>query len=187
MMAADFNGDGALDMALADFGNAEVSVFVNSPIAAFAPRQLNFANQGIGTTSPEQSVTLTNAGAARLAITSIAPSSDFAETTDCGSRLSIGSACTVKVIFAPTADGVRNGMLSFTDNGSVVPQALVLSGTGTGAGFLISVASGSSASQTVTAGQTASYSINFTPEGGFNGTITVACSGVPTGANCTAT
>ncbi len=75
MLAADFNGDGALDMALADFGNAEVSVFVNRPIAAFAPRALNFANQGIDTTSPEQSVTLTNAGAARLAITSIAPRS----------------------------------------------------------------------------------------------------------------
>ncbi len=187
MLAADFNGDGALDMALADFGNAEVSVFVNRPIAAFAPRALNFANQGIDTTSPEQSVTLTNAGAARLAITSIAPSGDFAEINDCGSRLSIGSACTVKVTFAPTADGVRSGMLSFTDNGSVVPQALVLSGTGTGTGFLISVASGSSASQTVTAGQTASYSLVFTPQGGFNGTVTLTCSGAPTGANCTTT
>ena len=187
MMAADFNGDGALDMALADFGNAEVSVFVNSPIAAFAPRQLNFANQGIGTTSPEQSVTLTNAGAAQLAITSIAGSGDFAETSDCGSTLSIEKACTVMVTFAPTADGVRSGMLSFTDNGSVVPHALVLSGTGTGAGFLISVASGSSASQTVTVGQTASYSLVFTPQGGFNGTVTLTCSGAPTGANCTTT
>jgi FG-GAP-like repeat/Abnormal spindle-like microcephaly-assoc'd, ASPM-SPD-2-Hydin len=188
MLAADFNGDGALDMALADFGNAEVSVFVNRPIAAFAPRALNFANQGIGTTSPEQSVTLTNAGAAPLAITSIAPSGDFEETNDCGSRISIGSACTVNVTFAPTAAGGRSGMLSFTDNGSVVPQALVLSGTGTvAAGFLISVASGSSPSRTVAAGQTASYSLAFTPQGGFNGTITLACSGVPTGATCTVT
>ncbi len=93
----------------------------------------------------------------------------------------------MKVTFAPTADGVRSGMLSFTDNGSVVPQALVLSGTGTGTGFLISVASGSSASQTVTAGQTASYSLVFTPQGGFNGTVTLTCSGAPTGANCTTT
>jgi len=187
MVAADFNGDGALDMALADFGASEVSVFVNQPVAAFAPRALKFANQGIDTTSPQQSVTLTNGGAAPLAITSIATSGDFAETNDCGSRLSIGSACTVKVTFAPTGDGVRSGMLSFTDNGSVVPQALALSGTGTGAGFLISVASGSSASQTVTAGQTASYSLVFTPAGGFSGTITLTCSGAPTGANCMTT
>jgi len=187
IVAADFNGDGGLDMALADFGASEVSVFVNQPVAAFAPRALKFANQGIGTTSPEQSVTLSNAGAAPLAITSIAASGDFAETNDCGSSLSIGKACNVNVTFAPTADGVRSGMLSFTDNASVVPQALVLSGTGTSAGFLISAAPGSSASQTVTAGQTASYSLVLTPEGGFNGTITLACSGAPTGANCTAT
>jgi hypothetical protein len=65
-------------------------------------------------------------------------------------------------------------MLSFTDNASVVPQVLILSGTGTGAGFVISVAPGSSASQTVTAGQTASYSLVVTPIGGFNGTIALA-------------
>jgi len=187
MLAADFNGDGALDMALADLGPSEVSVFVNQPVAAFAPRALRFANQGIDTTSPEQSVTLTNGGAAPLTITSIAASGDFAETNDCGSSLSIEKTCTVDVTFAPTADGVRSGMLSFTDNASVVPQALILSGTGTGAGFVISVAPGSSASQTVTVGQTASYSLLFTPEGGFGGTITLTCSGAPTGANCMAT
>lgn len=137
MVAADFNGDGALDMALADFGAGEVSVFVNRPVAAFAPRALKFANQGIDTTSPEQSVTLSNAGAAPLAITSIAASGDFGETDDCGSSLSIGKSCTVNVTFSPTAVGVRTGMLSFTDDGSVVPQALVLSGTGTDAGVLI--------------------------------------------------
>lgn len=187
MVAADFNGDGALDMALADFGAGEVSVFVNPPVPAFAPRALKFANQGIDTTSPAQSVTLSNAGAAPLAITSIAASGDFAEANDCGLSVSIGKTCTVDVTFAPTADGVRTGMLSFTDNASVVPQALALSGTGTGAGFLIGVGPGSSASQTVTAGQTASYSLALTPEGGFNGTITLTCSGAPAGANCTAT
>jgi hypothetical protein len=187
MVAADFNGDGALDMALADYGAGEVSVFVNQPVAAFAPRALKFANQGIDTASPEQSVTLSNAGAAPLGITSIAASGDFGETDDCGASLSIGKSCIVNVTFSPTADGVRTGMLSFTDNGSVVPQALVPSGTGTGAGFLIGVAPGSSPSQTVTAGQMASYSLVFTPEGGFNGTVTLACSGAPNGANCTAT
>ena len=187
MLAADFNGDGALDMALADFGAAEVSVFVNQPVAAFAPRALKFASQAPDSTSSEQSVALTNAGAAPLAVTSIATSGDFAETNDCGPSLSIGNACAVSVTFSPTADGVRGGMLSFTDNASVVPQTLILSGTGTGAGFVIGVAPGSSASQTVTAGQMASYSLVFTPIGGFNGTVTLACSAAPTRADCTAT
>jgi hypothetical protein len=187
MLAADFNGDGALDMALADFGNGEVSVFVNRPVAAFTPRALKFASQGIDTTSPEQSLTLNNAGAAPLAITGIGVSGDFAQTNDCGSSLGIGKACTVKVTFAPTTDGIRNGMLTVTDNASVVPQMLTLSGTGTGAGFQISVAPGSSASQTVTAGQVASYSLVFTPVGGFNGTLALTCSGAPTAATCTET
>lgn len=131
MLAADFNGDSALDMALADFGDGGVSVFLNQPVAAFTPRALKFANQGIDTISPEQSLTLTNAGAAPLAITRIAASGDFLETNDCGSRLSIGIDCTVNVTFAPRADGTRSGMLTFTDNGSVVRQRIVLSGTGT--------------------------------------------------------
>jgi len=187
MMAADFNGDGALDMALADFGDGEVSVFVNRPVAAFAPRSLKFANQGIDTTSVAQGLTLTNRGAAALAVTKIAVSGDFAQSNDCGSSLPIGKSCTVNVTFAPTADGIRSGMLAITDNDSVVPHTLVLSGTGTGAGFLMSVAPNSSASQTVSAGQMASYSLVFTPEGGFNGSLALTCSGAPTGATCTET
>ena len=87
MLAADFNGDGALDLALADFSDSEVCVFLNQPVAVFAPRSLKFANQGIDTTSPQQSVTLTNVGAAHFAITTIAASDDFGETNDCGSNL----------------------------------------------------------------------------------------------------
>ena len=187
MLAADFNGDGALDLALADFDAGAVSVFLNRPVAAFAPRALTFANQGLDTTSSEESVTLTNAGAAPLTITSIGATGDFAETNNCGSSLSIGKACTVNVTFAPTVDGVRSGLLTFTDNASVVPQVLALSGTGTGAGFMVGIAAGSSASQTITAGQTASYSLIVTPEGGFNGTITLACSSSSIAVNCTAT
>ena len=188
LMAADFNGDGALDMALADFGNGgdgEVSVFINRPVTAFTPRTLKFASQAIDTTSPEQSLTLNDAGAAPLKITSITASGDFAQTNDCGSSLSAGKTCTVDVTFSPTADGVRNGVLTFTDNASVIPQTLAISGTGSGAGFLISVASGSSASQRVTAGQTARYSLVFASAGGFNGTVTLSCSGAPIGATCT--
>jgi hypothetical protein len=39
-------------------------------------------------------------------------------------------------------------------------------------------------SQTVTAGNSASYIVYVTPEGGFTGTVTVTCSGLPSGASC---
>jgi hypothetical protein len=107
-------------------------VFINRPVVAFTPRALKFGNQGIDTTSPEHNVALTDVGAAPLAITSIAASGDFAQSNDCGSSLSIGKACTVNATFAPTPDGVRTGTLSFTDNASVVPQVLALSGPAQG-------------------------------------------------------
>ena len=187
MLGADFNGDGALDMALFDYGASEFSVFLNSAVAAFAPRALQFANQGLDTASSAQNVTLTNPGAAPLTVTTIAAGGDFAATNNCGSSLSIGKACAAAVTFTPTNDGNRSGMLSFTDNASVVPQVLPLSGTGTGAGFMVTVAPGSPASQTITAGQTASYSLVVTPESAFQGTVTLSCSGGPAGSNCAST
>lgn len=40
---------------------------------------------------------------------------------------------------------------------------------------------------TVSAGQTANYTVTATPEGGFNGTVTLSCSsGLPSGATCSA-
>jgi hypothetical protein len=182
MMAADFNGDGALDMALADFGDSEVSVFVNQPVAAFAPRALKFANQAIDSTSPAQSLTLTNAGAAPLAIASTTTSGDFAETNNCGSILNIGKACTASVTFAPTAEGVRGGILSFTDNASVVPQVLALSGTSTAAAQQGNF-SGSFDHGTASAplGGQATYVLTVTPSGGFIGDVALRVSNLPPG------
>ena len=42
-------------------------------------------------------------------------------------------------------------------------------------------------SQTVTAGSSASYIVYVNPQGGFSGTVTVTCSGLPSGASCSPT
>jgi len=133
MTAADFTGDGASAVALTNFGDNTVSVFLNTPVAAFGPRGLSFPNQEIGSSSPAQTVTLSNPGAAPLTITDITASGDFTQTNDCGSSLGIGKNCTVSVTFTPTTAGPLSGTLTFTDYGSVVPQTLPLLGTGTGA------------------------------------------------------
>src|SRR5205807_3260034 len=107
MLAADFNGDGALDLALANFGDKTGSILVNSPVAAFVPRALTFAAQEIGTLSSEQAVTVTNPSAAPLAISNIIASGDFMQSNDCGSTLDVGKSCQVSVTFLPTAAGSR--------------------------------------------------------------------------------
>jgi hypothetical protein len=50
--------------------------------------------------------------------------------------------------------------------------------------FSVAAEAGGSASQTVTAGQTASYSLALTPSNGFTGTVALTCSGAPAAASC---
>jgi outer membrane protein assembly factor BamB len=52
------------------------------------------------------------------------------------------------------------------------------------ADFTLAVASGGSASASVTPGQTAQYSLTMTALGGFNQPVSFTCSGAPTGAIC---
>lgn len=50
--------------------------------------------------------------------------------------------------------------------------------------FSISPASGSTTSATVNAGQTATYSLSFAGTSGFNGSVSLVCSGAPSAAVC---
>ena len=52
----------------------------SSPDATWSATSLNFANQSVGTTSPAQSLTLSNYGTTTLSITGIAVTADFGET-----------------------------------------------------------------------------------------------------------
>jgi len=136
-VAADFNGDGMPDLF---FGSDTASVvglgFVllqgSFPELTSAPASITFAQQQIGTTSATQSVTLTNAGEAALAISKIAISganaSDYAETNTCGATLAISDTCQVSITFSPTAQGTRTASVSITDNAPGSPHAISLSG-----------------------------------------------------------
>jgi hypothetical protein len=96
-----------------------------------SPASLTFATELVGTTSAPKKVTLTNSGNARLEISSIATSGDFAQTNDCGSSVAAGKSCTINVTFAPKAKGARTGAVTITDNAPDSPQKIVLAGTGT--------------------------------------------------------
>ncbi len=98
------------------------------PLITTAPGSLTFASQAAGTVSAAQSVTLTNVGAAALALGPISTTGNFAQTNDCGTSLAPGGRCTVMVTFNPMASGTLTGALTIVAAGSMV--AVPLSGSG---------------------------------------------------------
>jgi uncharacterized repeat protein (TIGR03803 family) len=112
-----------------------------SPTVAFSPASLTFQDQTVFTTSPAQSVTLTNIGLGVLTVGSLAASGPFAQTNTCGAALSTGASCTLSVTFTPNATGTLSGSVSVSDNATGSPQTLPLTGTGVSPAVTFSPAS----------------------------------------------
>jgi hypothetical protein len=113
-----------------------------------------------------------------------ANAADFSETDNCGANVSSGASCTVNVVFKPAAAGPRIGVMNVNDNVPGSPQTVALTGAATD--FSLSVATGGSASTTITPGQPAKYDLVLTPIGGFTGSVAIGCTGAPAGAACAA-
>src|SRR5207237_2590275 len=75
--------------------------------------------------------------------------------------------------------GTRTGTLTITDSAPDTSQSLSISGAG--ADFSLS---SSQSPATVTAGQTASYTLSVSPVGGFSQAVSLACAGAPSEATC---
>jgi len=140
------------------------------PVVGLTPSTLNLGEEVLGTTSAPQTVTLANVGNAVLNITSITASGDFAQTNDCGASLAATASCTLSVTFTPTAAGSRTGALTITDNASGSPHTVALAGTGTDFSL-----SSDPTSRTVTAGQSATYTLSVGPVSGFNQAVALSC------------
>lgn len=113
-----------------------VSMSGTGTVVKLLPPSLSFGSQMINTTSPPQTVTLSNVStSAALAITGInitgANPADFAQTNNCGSNVPPHGSCTINVTFTPKATGQRSAAVSISDNGGGSPQAVPVSGTGT--------------------------------------------------------
>jgi hypothetical protein len=148
-----------------------------------SPSSLTFSSQFVGTAGLPQTITLTNRGTAPLNITSVGTTADFGQLSTCGNSLTVGASCAIGVFFVPTAGGTRTGTLTVTDDAGNSPQTVSL--TGTGQDF--SVGASGAASATITAGQTATYTIAFAPAGGFSQPIALSCSGAPAQSTCMVT
>jgi FtsP/CotA-like multicopper oxidase with cupredoxin domain len=91
---------------------------------------LLFGNQAVGTRSAAQTVTLANVGTTTLTINSITWSTNFSDTSNCGTSLSPGQNCRINIVFAPTTTGVLTGTLTIRDSDVTSPQVVTLTGTG---------------------------------------------------------
>jgi hypothetical protein len=155
-----------------------------APSVSVTPSNIAFPAQYVGTSGLPQSVTVMNNGNAPLSITSVTTSAtDFGTLNACGSTVAVGSSCTIGVFFDPTASGTRPGTLTINDNAPGSPHTVALSGTGQD----FSLAPVTPASATVTAGQTASYTLAVSPGGGFNQTVALTCTGGPALSTCAVT
>ena len=101
------------------------------PAVTLAPASLTFPTQVVFTTSPAQSITLTNSGLGILKITRGTITGPFTQTSTCGATVNPGASCTLTVKFKPTTIGTLSGSISITDNAPLSPQTVALSGTGT--------------------------------------------------------
>jgi Abnormal spindle-like microcephaly-assoc'd, ASPM-SPD-2-Hydin len=182
-----------------------------SPAVSLSPTSLAFGNQTTNTTSPAQSVTVTNSGTAPLTISSIGitgtNTGDFGQTTTCPlspSTLAVNGTCTISVTFTPTTTGSRTASVTITDNAADSPESVALSGTGiapapavtlnpTSLAFGNQVINTTSAAKTVTLTNsgTAALSISSIGMSGTNATdfaqtntCPISPSTLAAGANC---
>lgn len=181
MAVGDF-GSGGTDIVLGAAGatNGTFEVYASAPVLSVVPNHLTFSGaQFTGTSSAAQTVTLSNVGSTSLVVSNFAVSPDFSQQNNCGSQILPGNNCAIQIALTPTTIGTLTGTLSFHHTAAGGVQVIPL--TGQGKGFQIGT---SQASATITAGQTASYTVDITPASGNTDTVSLTCTGAPSHATC---
>jgi hypothetical protein len=133
--AAGGERPGALTINSSDPGGPRwITTTSTASTVTLVPSTLTFPSQPVGVRSAPQTITLTNLGTAPLTFTTVVPgiaaTEGFAQTNNCGFGLPPAASCTVQVTFTPTATGVLNGGVIFSDNDRTSPQQVTLTGTG---------------------------------------------------------
>ena len=164
-------------------------------------RPINFPTTTVGQSSLPAAPSLQNIGNQPLTLdsftgvttgqaTSSFATSSYFITCDLSSPLAPEAYCTLGIEFTPTVAGSLTGFMNIADNSmnAIAPnnvQQIPLSGTGTAptAPPNVSIAL-SPSSLPVTPGASGSLQVTLTPSGNYAGTVTLACSGLPSKATC---
>src|SRR6185437_6794275 len=135
VVVGNFNTGGGLGIAVADNSAGTVEILI--PTLSISPGSFDFGNRAVGVASAVKDFTITNSTSQTVTFTTIGftgtNSGDFSDTTDCGTTLASGAACTVHVTFTAGGAGARSGGLSLTDDAPGSPQTVGLKGTGVNA------------------------------------------------------
>ena len=166
---------GSLSIDFSGNGSPQVISLSGTAITALeiSPQQLTFGQQDVGVASSPQTVSMGNAGAVPLTVSSVSISGDFQLLDNsCPTTLAASFYCTMEVEFTPTAVGSRSGTLTVIASDFESTHVVLLSGTGvvvpivglsptslTFAGQLVGVASGA---QAVTLSNTGSAALSLT-------------------------
>jgi len=155
---------------------------------------VNFGTVQIAQTAT-QTVTLTNSGDLPLYILGNSNNNDFnfygdgngslTQTNNCPFSpltLPAGANCTITFSFTPAWVGGMAMDMDIADSAVGFRQTISLTGSGSTPDFSLSVVGSGSAS--ITPGGTASYQVAVAPSGGFNQTVTFACTGAPSRSTC---
>ncbi len=155
------------------------AAFPAQPAISLSRSQVTFADQAVGTISDVQTITVTNTGAAPLAVSRTAVTGDFTVTNTCvGKALAINASCAVQVQFLPSAQGNRGGVLTIYGNVSGGQATATLSGVGTPPGDLMLSPLALSFPTTTVNGTSAAQNITISNTGGSPVTL-----GTPAGSS----
>jgi sugar lactone lactonase YvrE len=148
----DFSGDSgiataaAMDMprsvAADASGDLVVADRLNQRIRLIAVPSVSFGSESVGGASTSQTVVLGNSGTASLVVGSLSLPTGFRVSGGTCSAvpitISASASCSVALVFSPTAVGTSSGTVTANGN-AVVPQTLLVSGTGTQGSKIITV------------------------------------------------
>ena len=147
-----------------------------TPVVSLSSNSVGFGSVTTGTSSSPQPVTLSNTGNAALTISSISivngNTGDFSQTNNCGSTLASKGTCSINVTFTPLDTGQRGSSIAINDNAPGSPQAISLSGTGTGFGVTP---------------RSAVLTFNMTQQFTASGSVTWSVDGIVGGSSTTGT
>jgi sugar lactone lactonase YvrE len=166
------------------------------PAIIFSPTTLSFS-QSVGTTSPAQTITVTNFGGQPLHNLQLSATGPFSATSNCPAMLIPATNCTISVTFTPVTAGPAAGALNITDDSGNLgsTQTLALTGIGT---IPVTIApnslsfgsvrvGGSSVAKKVTLTNQQNIALafsNITVSAGFAITSNTCGTGVAAGATC---